>query len=293
MWTSRRTPKHDQRAVAADVTGAWGWMKEIHGYAAGTGALQPGRGEEALLVVAHPGHELRLFGWLCSARPDVLVLTDGSGHSGRSRIEATRNILRMTGARAGPVFGEFTDRQLYVALLQADAAPFAGLTEAVAAVLRTGRYRTVIADPLEGYNPTHDLCRVIVNTAVRCVSCTSGTLIRNYEYALTGTADIRASRSAIAMRVPPEVRARKIAAAGGYPSRMPRSYEYFRPGRDRSCDPSILWSQRAVRETVDARGSGARRRAAADQLCRYAAVRRPAAASRQTATRIGVQQLCS
>src|SRR5260370_38589449 len=125
-------------------------MKGLHGRAAGGDALQLGRGGRGLLVVAHAGHELRLFGWLCSPRPDVLVLTDGSGHSGRSRIEATRNILNMTGARAGPVFGEFTDRELYVALLQADAAPFAGLTTAVTAVLRAGRYQAVVADPLEG-----------------------------------------------------------------------------------------------------------------------------------------------
>src|SRR5438105_9826273 len=121
MWTSRRTPEHHRRTAVSDVTIAWGLMREFHGYVAGTGgALRSAPDERALLVVAHPGHELRLFGWLCSARPDVLVLTDGSGHSGRSRIEATRNVLLMTGARAGAVFGEFTDRQLYAALLQAD-----------------------------------------------------------------------------------------------------------------------------------------------------------------------------
>src|ERR1700687_3197739 len=99
---------------------------------------KPGSGEggRALLVMAHPGHELRLFGWLCNARPDVLVLTDGSGHSGRPRIAATRGVVQVTGARAGPVFGELTDRELYVALLKGDAAPFAKLTTALASVLR-------------------------------------------------------------------------------------------------------------------------------------------------------------
>jgi hypothetical protein len=66
----------------------------------------------------------------------VLVLTDGSGHSGQSRIEATRDVLQVTGARAGPVFGELTDRELYVALLRGDTAPFTQMTRALADVLR-------------------------------------------------------------------------------------------------------------------------------------------------------------
>jgi hypothetical protein len=32
---------------------------------------------KAALVVAHPGHELRVFHWLRLARPCVFVLTDG------------------------------------------------------------------------------------------------------------------------------------------------------------------------------------------------------------------------
>jgi hypothetical protein len=183
---------------------------------AGARNLQLARAERSLLVVAHPGHELRLFGWLCSARPDVLVLTDGSGHSQRSRIAATDRVLRATGARAGAVFGDYTDRELYAALLSGDAAPFIELTAAVAGVLRRGQYRTVIADPLEGYNPTHDLCRIIVDCAVSHASRQSGKVIRNYEYALTGTSDMRGSAASIVTRLSDEVREWKIAAATGY-----------------------------------------------------------------------------
>lgn len=191
-------------------------MRRLRVNTTGAGGLELARGERPLLVVAHPGHELRLFGWLCDARPDVLVLTDGSGHSRRSRIAATDRLLRVTGAHAGPVFGDYTDRELYVALLEADAAPFVDMTAAVVEVLRRGRYRTVVADPLEGYNPAHDLCRVIVNTAINCVSRFCARAIRNYEYALTSTSDMRGSTASIVMRLPAEVRERKIAAASGY-----------------------------------------------------------------------------
>ena len=33
----------------------------------------------AVLVVAHPGHELSLAGWLTIVRPAVFVMTNGSG----------------------------------------------------------------------------------------------------------------------------------------------------------------------------------------------------------------------
>jgi hypothetical protein len=183
---------------------------------AGANVLQLARGELPLLVVAHPGHELRLFGWLCNAQPDVMVLTDGSGHSRRSRIEATDRVLRAAGARAGPVFGDYTDRELYAALLAGDASPFVEMAAAVVNVLGRGQYRAVIADPLEGYNPMHDLCRVIVNCAVNHVKRERGNAIRNYEYALMDASDMRSFAASIVIRLPAQIRERKIAAATGY-----------------------------------------------------------------------------
>src|SRR5437879_291791 len=45
------------------------------------------------LVICHPGHELKLFGWMTRARPVVHVLTDGSGSSKRSRLKSTERVL--------------------------------------------------------------------------------------------------------------------------------------------------------------------------------------------------------
>ena len=145
-----------------------------------------------------------------------MVLTDGSGHSRRSRIAATDRVLRAAGARAGPVFGDYTDRELYAALLAGDASPFVKMAAAVVNVLRRGQYRTVIADPLEGYNPTHDLCRIIVNCAVNHVNREGGNAVRNYEYALSGASDMRGFPGSIVIRIPAQIRERKIAAATGY-----------------------------------------------------------------------------
>jgi hypothetical protein len=54
--------------------------------------------EPAALVIAHPGHEARLRGWVERARPRVFVVTDGSGRGGVSRIGETARALKETGA---------------------------------------------------------------------------------------------------------------------------------------------------------------------------------------------------
>ena len=79
----------------------------------------------ALLVVGHPGHELMVHGWLEAARPLVMVLTDGSGHAGVSRLPSTAALLARAGATPGPIFGRFTDVELYRALLDCRTDVFA------------------------------------------------------------------------------------------------------------------------------------------------------------------------
>src|SRR5690348_480507 len=67
------------------------------------------RNRRAALVVAHPGHELRVHGWMELAHPIVSVLTDGSGHTGQSRLSSTTSLLAQSGARPGSMYGRFRD----------------------------------------------------------------------------------------------------------------------------------------------------------------------------------------
>src|SRR5262249_46819579 len=87
----------------------------------------PNRTGRSALVIAHPGHELRVHGWLESARPEVFVLTDGSGHAGQSRLASTSRLLDCAGAWPGPIYGRVTDRTLYTALLDGRLNLFTGL----------------------------------------------------------------------------------------------------------------------------------------------------------------------
>src|SRR5215469_16307839 len=90
------------------------------------------QGLRAVLVIAHPGHELRIHHWLERARPLILVLTDGSGHTDCSRLAATTSLLEKVGAMPGRLYGRFSDRQLYEAILAADMDLFSGLVEEIA-----------------------------------------------------------------------------------------------------------------------------------------------------------------
>ncbi|SES66242.1 hypothetical protein SAMN05216412_101137 [Nitrosospira multiformis] len=123
-------------------------------------------GRRNLLVIAHPGHELRLYGWIAQTKPLVCILTDGSGSDDKPRLSATLNILQGLGAEIAPVCGELTDRQIYRKMLHGEYDMFDDLCERLTALIAARDIRTVVSDGIEGYNPTHDLCEVLVRTAV-------------------------------------------------------------------------------------------------------------------------------
>ncbi|HXK22593.1 MAG TPA: hypothetical protein VMS55_07950, partial [Myxococcota bacterium] len=118
------------------------------------------------LLVAHPGHELLLHGWLRATRPQVCVLTDGSGRDGESRLEATTRLLELADAQRGPLYGRYPDRVIYEALLDGDTAFFVGLAQELAKWLAGDGIERVVGDAAEGWNPIHDAFRLTVNAAI-------------------------------------------------------------------------------------------------------------------------------
>jgi hypothetical protein len=168
------------------------------------------------LIVAHPGHELRVHGWLERERPLVCVLTDGSGHSGVSRLPSTLRVLRRAGARPGPVFGRFTDRGLYEVLLGGRIEILAGVARELAEVLATEHVERVAGDAVEGFNPSHDLCRLLIDTAVAMAARWSGRAIESFDFLLEGppgAGGVPGQR----LDLDDEALERKLAAARGYP----------------------------------------------------------------------------
>lgn len=174
----------------------------------------------AALVIAHPGHELCVYGWLETVRPHVFVLTDGSGRAGKSRLDSTTRILAQTGARRGSIYGRFTDLNIYSAILDGDFRFFEQLVTELAEALVKAEVEYVAGDAIEGYNPVHDTCRIVIDAAVELACLSGGRAIINREFLLFARHQPhREAKQAddILLTLDDEMLARKLKVARAYP----------------------------------------------------------------------------
>lgn len=175
---------------------------------------------KAALVVAHPGHELRVYGWLEGERPEVFVLTDGSGSAGGSRVPSTAEILRRAGARPGSVFGRFSDRELYEVILEGRIEVLTELARELADDFVEGSVEMVAADAIEGFNPSHDVCRLLTDAAVALARRRTGREIASYDFLLEGRPDalpVNGHSGVLRLKLKDGALERKLAAVRSYP----------------------------------------------------------------------------
>ena len=176
-------------------------------------------------MVAHPGHELRVHGWLELARPQVWVLTDGSGHGGHSRLASTSAVLAQAGASSGAIYGPYSDRAAYQTILNGDSAAIFTLVEDLAAALLDDQVSYVAGDALEGFNPVHDLCRIVIDAAVTLAARRGRREIGNFDFPLEAAPDTpsgsRDAGAGLRLELSPDAIERKLAAAHGYPELLP------------------------------------------------------------------------
>jgi len=181
----------------------------------------PSNRRRAALVVAHPGHELRVHGLCERTRPLVCVLTDGSGAAGHPRLAATTALLARLGAAQGPIYGRWTDRELYAALLAGEHGRLVDLAAELAQALAGAGIEVVAGDAAEGFNPGHDLCRLLVNAAVARTAARGGAPIENLEFPLDAAPEHPPTNGeeegGCRLVLDDAALARKLAAARAYP----------------------------------------------------------------------------
>jgi hypothetical protein len=136
------------------------------------------------LAIGHPGHELMVHHWLEETRPLVFVLTDGSGRSNQSRLSSTTSIIEQAGARSGSIYGRLTDAESYSAILKHDFDLFTGLAKELCEALADERIDYLAGDAFEGYNPMHDVARLIINTAITLARRVRRHRVGNLEFSL-------------------------------------------------------------------------------------------------------------
>lgn len=173
-----------------------------------------------LLAITHPGHELRVHHWMERMRPDVAVLTDGSGSQGVSRLASTTAILRRVGASPTMFYAPVTDKELYAAVMRGDADWGVRIVEGLTETLVTGGYDYVLGDAAEGVIMGHDVFRGLLDTAIRIAEQRRQQSIASYDYPLEGapnTCHPALAAASITITLDDAAVDRKLAAAHAYP----------------------------------------------------------------------------
>ena len=176
------------------------------------------------IVVAHPGHELRVFHWMERMRPLYCCFTEGSGGGGSSRMPSTDVVLERVGSRPGPVYGRYSDKEIYRILLAGQTDVFVALVEELAELFVSEGIDEVVGDAVEGFNPSHDVCRFVIDGAVALARRRTQQPIDNQDFVLDGRPDAcpEACRDAATwVRLDDAALDRKIDAALQYPELRP------------------------------------------------------------------------
>ncbi len=174
----------------------------------------------AALVTAHPGHELCVLGWLKRARPSVFVITDGSGRCGEPKLAATTDLLARAGAARGSFYGRWTDAHLYRAILCGDTDFFVRLAAEFADIFAREQFDYVACEAIEGYNPTHDLCRLLTGAALARANRSGEHHTAGYEFTLINRGRSRhgtPSADSIWLRLDDDALGEKLAEMRAHP----------------------------------------------------------------------------
>lgn len=172
------------------------------------------------LVIAHPGHELRLFGWVATEKPTIHILASGARNGANGRVDASANVVAALGARKGLLFGEMLDRDLYAAILGGDIQLFHDWIDVLRDAFIANRPSFVVVDGWELYNVAHDLVHVMTRVSASEASLRLGRSLKVYDFAVVPAAfagPIPSSRVSHTITLSHTLLEQKLATARAYP----------------------------------------------------------------------------
>jgi len=175
------------------------------------------------LILGHPGHELRVFHFLSTYKPRVYILTDGSGNDLESRVHRSVRVIEQAGASLSGVAGKFSDKEIYRIIREGDLAPLYQTIDEIIADMIAHDIDAVAGDSIEGFNPTHDLCRYMINSIVKNYSKRVQKAVPNFEFYLDGPPHIcpeKLKEESLWLRLSDEEFERKYEACKNYPEIM-------------------------------------------------------------------------
>lgn len=171
-------------------------------------------------VLAHPGHELRLFRWLELLKPRVSILTSGS-RQGESmdRLAASRALVASVGGEIGPLHGVTLDRDLYRLIMDGDPTPFAGWIDRLRDAWIASPPATVVTDSWQFYSVAHDLTHLMARVAIAEATAATGRAIECLEYPVVPQSMVERRNGPVVHSVVLDEAGmqRKVATASAYP----------------------------------------------------------------------------
>jgi hypothetical protein len=127
----------------------------------------PGKPDVSLVALfGHPGHELLVAQMLQDNAATVFWITDGSGGSNSDRNAYTRQFLEAADCYCDPCSGKMDDRALYSAILSNEPALMDDVIEKLTSALTQSGGTVLLTDPMEYFNPAHDLANTIADIAI-------------------------------------------------------------------------------------------------------------------------------
>lgn len=173
------------------------------------------------LIIGHPGHELRAFKFLKDSKPDVYILTDGSGNNNQSRLHQSIRLIESLGATYKNIITPFTDKELYNIILSGDLDKIRHIKNQLLFSIKENNYDEIVGDALEGFNPTHDICRYLINGMVAELEKTNPCKsILNYDFVLDkgpNNLSYEENLNGFSLKLSPVELEMKVEAAMNYP----------------------------------------------------------------------------
>lgn len=136
---------------------------------------------KTLLFIGHPGHELLAHKFMSIYKPAVVFLTDGSGNNNQPRIHQSVNLIKSLNLNAYSPFKPYSDRQIYDLILSNSIDSFLRIKLTLKEFILKNEFQMIVGDALEGFNPSHDLCRYLINSIVVELK-NEGFEIKNYDF---------------------------------------------------------------------------------------------------------------
>lgn len=135
---------------------------------------------KTLLFIGHPGHELLAYKFLNEHKPHVIFLTTGSGNNDQPRINGSVDLVSSLGLQVFTPFEPFTDREIYTLIMTGEFERFTKVKDALKTFIELHNIDRIVGDALEGFNPSHDLCRYIINGCVQDLNGSHN--LENYDF---------------------------------------------------------------------------------------------------------------